>query len=201
MSNSGITLYGSPISGHAHRVEQLLLLLGLDYQYVEAGLAMRQTPEFLAMNPLGQIPVLSDGDLALLDSNAIMVYLVRRYAPDSQWIPSDPVGEAHMQRWLSSAAGEIAYGPASARFARRSNRPEAQARAALIAQRILPVMDQHLATRAFLAAEHPTLADLACYGYIAVAPEGDLSLEPYAQLRAWLTRLEALPRFKPMLRS
>ena len=197
LSRSGITLYGSPISGHTHRVQLLLLILGIDFRMIEVPLAERKLPEFLAMNPLGQIPVLADGDLVLCDSNAIMTYLVRRYAPDSQWMPVDPVGTARMQRWLSIAAGELAYGIAAAR---RSGNCADGERARVIALRVLPVMEQHLATHAFLAAGHPTLADLACYPYLAVAPEAGLPLAPYPHVRAWIGRLEALPRFKPMPR-
>ncbi|MES3023275.1 MAG: glutathione S-transferase [Pseudomonadota bacterium] len=201
MSNSTITLYATPLSGHAHRVEQLLLLLGLEYGYSEANAGVRATPEFLALNPLGQIPVLRDGDLVLLDSNAIMVYLVGRYAPDSGWIPADALGAARMQRWLSVAAGELCYGPAAARVASMRGQPEVRERAQTVARRILPVLDQELSTRAFLAADTPTLADLACYAYVAVAPEGGLPLAPFPHLRAWIERLEAMPGFKPMQRS
>jgi len=63
-------------------------------------------------------------------------------------------------------------------------------------------MDGHLAApRAFLAAGHPTIADLACYAYVAHAPEGGIALDPYPAVRAWLGRVEALPRFEPMPRS
>ncbi len=72
----------------------------------------------------------------------------------------------------------------------------AQARA--IAQRLLGFMESHLASRTFLAAEHATIADLACYGYMAHAPEGGVSLDGYPALHAWLKRVEALPAFVPM---
>lgn len=201
MQDAPLTLYGSPVSGHALRVEQLLLLLGLDYRYIEVSLPMRKMPEFLAMNPLGQIPVLVDGDLVLADSNAIMVYLVRRYAPSSQWLPADPVRAAKVQRWFSIAAGELAFGPAAARYACRTGRQDDQQRACAIAVRVLPMMDAHLSTQAFLAGELATLADLACYAYVALAPEGGLPLATYPHLRKWIERLEALPRFKPIPRQ
>ena len=191
-------LHGLKLSGHAHRVELLLELLELPYRYLETSAEDRASPAFRAMNPLGQVPVLQDGDLTIADSNAILVYLVRRYAEGSAWLPADPVGSALMQRWLSIAAGELRFGPAAARVIALFNPTADPKRAIAIAQQIFAVMDTHLTGRAFLAAEHPTLADLACYAYTAHAPEGGVSLQPYPAIRAWVERIEALPRFKPM---
>lgn len=198
MNIPALTLYGTPTSGHAHRVELLLLLLELPFAYVEAPAPVRRTAEFRKLNPLGQIPVLSDGELVLCDSNAIMVYLVKRYAPHSAWLPNEPLAAAQVQRWLSIAAGELRYGPAAARMALQWGMPEDPVRATEIADRLLRFMDAHLTGRSFLAAEQATLADLACYAYVAHAPEGGISLAPFPQVRAWLARVEALPRFKPM---
>jgi glutathione S-transferase len=199
MPTPEITLYGLKLSGHAHRVELLLELLDLPYRYVETTAEERASPAFRAMNPLGQVPVLQDGDLTLADSNGILVYLARRYAPDSAWLPADPIGSARLQRWLSIAAGELRFGPAAARIIALFNPTADPKRAIAIAQQIFPVMDAHLTGSAFLAAEHPTVADLACYAYTAHAPEGGVSLEPFPSIRAWLARIEALPRFKPMV--
>lgn len=196
--NSAITLYGMHVSGHVHRVELLLSMLELPYSFVEAGADFRGTAEFRRLNPLGQIPVLTDGELVVCDSNAIMVYLVKRYAPDSIWLPTDAVAAAQVQRWLSIAAGELRFGPAAARAMQQWGVPGDLPRASEIAVRLLTFMDAHLAQRRFLAQENPTLADLACYAYIAHAPEGGIALTPFPQVRAWLTRIEALPRFVPM---
>lgn len=198
MSQSDITLHGTPLSGHAHRVELLLRALGLPYRYAEAPAEIRRSEAFRALNPLGQIPVLQDGELTLADSNAIMVYLVKRYAPESDWLPSDPITAAQVQRWLSVAAGEIMHGPCAARLIRQFGVKDDPARAEVIAARILAFMESHLAGRLYLAAAHPTLADLACYSYVAHAPEGGISLERYPAIRAWLARVEALPFFKPI---
>jgi glutathione S-transferase len=198
MSTSQIILHGTELSGHAHRVELLLRMLGLPYQYVAAPAAVRSTPEFHKLNPLGQIPVLQDGDLTLADSNAILVYLAKRYAPGSQWLPEEPVAAARVQRWLSIAAGEVMYGPAIARMITQWNFPSELARAKKIAGVLLRFMDEHLKSRSFLAAEHATIADLACYSYIAHAPEGGVPLGDYSSVLTWLRRVEALPKFKPI---
>lgn len=198
MTQAKITLHGTPLSGHTHRVELLLRALGLTFEVVPAPAEVRRSEAFRKLNPLGQIPVLQDGDLILADSNAILVYLAKRYAPESDWIPQEPVAAAQMQRWLSIAAGEVMHGPALARMIAQFGFPDDPARAERIAARLLAFMEEHLAGRSFLAAEHPTLADLACYSYVAHAPEGGIPLDPYPAVRAWLGRVEALPFFKPI---
>ncbi|WP_395371036.1 glutathione S-transferase family protein [Komagataeibacter diospyri] len=187
-----ITLYGMSLSGHVHRVRLLLSMLGLEYHFevVDAS-----SSELRHLNPLGQVPVLRDGDLVLADSNAILVYLAKAYGAGTQWLPDDAVGAAHVQRWLSIAAGELRQGPAAARmvalFHKKGEPADARARAATL----LGFMDAYLCDRAYLAADCPTLADLACYSYTAHAPEGGISLDPYPAVRAWLERIEALPGF------
>src|ERR687897_30659 len=115
MSQPAITLHGIELSGHTHRVELMLRMLGLPFRFSPAPADVRRTEAFLKLNPLGQIPVLEDGDLVLCDSNAILVYLAKRYASESNWLPDEPVAAAQVQRWLSIAAGELRYGPAAAR--------------------------------------------------------------------------------------
>ncbi|WP_099181853.1 glutathione S-transferase family protein [Gluconobacter frateurii] len=188
-------LYGIPLSGHVHRVRLFLSILKLDYDFVEASM---QSPEILRLNPLGQIPFFEDGNVLLTDSNAILVYLAKTYAPDSHWLPEDPLGAAHVQKWFSIAAGELRYGPAMARGATRRNYPEEIAPAQAKAAKLLPFMESELTKRPFLAANQPTLADLSCYAYTARAPEGGISLQPYPNIRKWLDAVEALPGFVSM---
>lgn len=196
-----IRLHGLPLSGHAHKVEVFLRLLGLPFAYVEAGGPERQTEAFGRLNPLRQIPVLEDGDVVLADSNAILVYLAKRYDPDGPWLPEDPIGAAQVQRWLSVSAGEIKFGPANARaihlFGYTTNLTDAQA----VATRLLGFMETTLAGQPWLAGPRATLADIACYPYTACAPEGGVALDDYPQVRAWIGRVEALPGVKAMPRS
>jgi glutathione S-transferase len=198
MAKSGIILYGTTLSGHTHRVELLLRALGLDFDFVPAPAEVRRSEAFRKLNPLGQVPVLQDGELVLADSNAILVYLAKRYAPDSDWIPQDPVEAAQMQRWFSIAAGEIMHGPAVARLIVQFKFEDDPARAEAIAARLLGFMDTYLQERSYLVGARCTLADLACYSYVAHAPEGGIPLDAYPAVRAWLARIEALPFFKPI---
>lgn len=198
MSDPQITVYGFEYSGHAHRVVLLLRMLEIPFRYVAIPRESRRTAELLKLNPLGQIPVLQDGQITIADSNAILVYLVRRYAPSSQWLPEEALAAARVQRWLSIAAGELMHGPAFARRIAQWGGPGDHERALELGRQLFGFMDAHLADTPFLAAAHPTLADLACYSYTAHAPEGGLSLQPYPAIREWLSRIEALPRFEPM---
>jgi len=197
-----VRLHRSKISGHCHRIELFLSLLGLPYELVDVDLTRgeHKAPAFLALNPFGQLPVIQDGETTLADSNAILVYLEGRYAP-GQWLPRDPLGAARVQRWLSVAAGQLAFGPAVARVIHLFKRPDDPAAAQARANQLFGLMEQELSAQPFLAGAQPTLADVAMYSYTALAPEGGVSLEPYPAIGRWLARIEALPAFVPMLRS
>lgn len=199
MASSARVLHGTRLSGHTHRVRLFLHLLGLRYEFADSPDEVRKSPAFRRLNPLGQIPVLCDDGLTLADSNAILVYLAKRYAAGSAWLPEDPAGAAHVQRWLSLAAGEIAFGPASPRIcARFYDTGVPSALMHKLAVRVLDFMEGELATRDWLAGVQPTIADVACYSYIAHAPEGGIALASWPQVRAWIARVQALPGFVPM---
>ena len=197
-----IKLYNFPRSGHAHRVELMLSLLQLPTELIFVDLAKgaHKQPEFLALNAFGQVPVIDDQGVILADSNAILVYLAQKYG-NGRWLPTDPIGAAKVQRWLSVAAGPLAFGPARARlitvFGASFNAEEVIA----YSHTWLKVIDQELAKSAYLTGSEPTIADVAAYSYIAHAPEGNVSLEDYANVRAWLKRIEALPGFVGMPRT
>ena len=197
-----IKLYRYPLSGHSHRVELFMSLLGLPVELINVDLAVgaQKTPAFLAMNPFGQVPVIQDGDLTIADSNAILVYLASRYA-DEQWLPHEPARAAQVQGWLSVAAGPVAYGPAAARLITLFNAPFNADEVISRAQDLFAVMEKSLQKSLFLAGDQPTIADIANYTYIAHAAEGNISLTPYPHLRNWLARIESLPGFIPMAKS
>jgi glutathione S-transferase len=195
-------LYHHPLSGHAHRARLFLCLLGVPHAAIEVDLkaGAHKTPEFLALNPFGQVPVLDDDGTMISDSNAILVYVARKLGR-TDWLPADPQGEAAVQRWLSVAAGELAYGPAAARLVTvfgASFRPEEVIGRAHI---LLGRLEAHLAGRDWLVGERPTIADVALYSYVARAPEGNVDLSAYANVNAFLRRIEALPGFLPFVQT
>lgn len=194
-----IKFYRFATSGHSHRAELMLSLLGLPVEPIDVDLAggEQKTPAYLAMNCFGQVPVIQDGDVTVADSNAILVYLASVY-DDGRWLPREPAAAAQVQRWLSVAAGQLAYGPCAARlitvFGAAFHADEVIARA----HALFKILDGELARRAFITGDTPTIADVALYSYTAHAPEGNVSLDPYPHIRAWLARIEALPGFVAM---
>jgi glutathione S-transferase len=191
-------LYYYPLSGHAHRAHLFLSLIGADFELVEVDLMAgeHKTPEFLKLNPFGQVPVLEDDGVIVSDSNGIMVYLARKFGK-TDWLPEGVIEAAQVQRWLSVAAGELAYGAAAARlitvFGAKRDADEVIGRGAAL----LTILEGLLAGQAWLVADRPTIADVALYSYTARAPEGNVDLQPYPAVRAWLARIEALPGFVP----
>ncbi|MEN8500112.1 glutathione S-transferase family protein [Paraburkholderia sp. DD10] len=194
-----IRLHTTQRSGHGHRVKLFLTLLDLPFETIELNMRAgdNRRPEYLQLNPFGQVPTIEDGDTVLFDSNAILVYLAKRYG-DPSWLPDDALGAAAVQRWLSLAAGQIAYGPCAARLVTVFGAPLDLETAQKIAVKLFDVLDAELAGKRFAAGDNVTIADIAAYTYIAHAPEGGISLEPYPNLRGWLSRIEALPRFIAM---
>ncbi|MCI4431676.1 MAG: glutathione S-transferase [Burkholderiales bacterium] len=194
-----LKLHRHPLSGHSHRVQLALSLMGLPFEMTDVDLmkAAHKSPEFIKLNPFGQVPVLEDGDTVVFDSNAILVYLAAKFDPAGRWLPRDAKGQADVQAWFSVAAGQIAFGPATARlvtvFGAQRDAQDAIARA----HALLKVMDARLGISAFLTGAAANLADVAAYSYISAAPEGNVDLGAYANVRSWLARIEAMPGFVP----
>ena len=196
-------LYHYALSGHAHRAALFLSLADVPHELVEIDLpgGEHKQPPFLAINAFGEVPVLDDDGIMVADSLAILVYIARKVGP-SHWLPTEPAEEAQVQRWLSVAAGKIAYGVCAARlitvFGAPLNAEEVIGRA----HATLAVMEQTLAGQRWLAStEQPTIADVALYSYVARAPEGNVDLSGYPRVLAWLHRIEELPGFIPFQRT
>ncbi len=177
----------------------MLSLLKLEHEIVPVDLknGEQKSPAFLKLNPLGQVPVLTDGDIVLRDAQAILVYLARRYGGDD-WLPSSPEKMSQVVQWLSTAANEIFNGVAKARQHYFFKRPIDLELANQTAHNILPIIDQHLQERDWLECDRPTIADLACFPYIALASDAKIDLKPYPYVVAWLDRIKQLPGYVGM---
>lgn len=199
--SSALRIHSFPLSGHAHRVVLFANLAGIPHEVVDVDMVKgaHKQPEFLALNPAGQVPVIEDGDTVISDANAILVYLARKYAPD--YLPSDPVLEAEVQKFLTLAAGEIAFGPAAARLVTLFNAPLDVEFCKATAAKALGKLEAHLEGRDFLVGNRPTIADVAIYSYTAHAPEGGVSLDPYPNVRRFLSNVAALDGFVGMPES
>lgn len=193
------TLYDVPLSGNCHKVRLALALMGVAYDLrpVDFMAGEHKSERFLELNPLGQIPVLVDGEVVLRDSQAILVYLARRHG-GTQWLPDDAAGEARVMQWLSFAANELAHGPAAARLCCLFDQRGGLAAAQEAAKAALAVLEAQLDGQSWLECGRLTIADLAVYPYVALAPEGEIDLAPYPAIRAWIDRIEALDGYQGM---
>jgi len=192
-------LYDAAVSGHSYKVRLMSALLGLDCEYVPVDLvnAEQKSPDFFALNPLGQVPVLDDGGVVLRDSQAILVYLAGK-TTDRAWWSNDHLEQAEIVQWLSFSAKEMWLGCAIARAILKFKRPLDLETAQAHARAALEVLEGHLVKHDWLALERPTIADIAVYPYAALVWEGDVSLAPYPSVRAWFKRIESLPGYIPM---
>jgi glutathione S-transferase len=196
-------LYHYPLSGHAHRAALFLSLAGVEHELIEVDLAAgaHKQPEFLALNAFGEVPVLDDNGTVIADSLAILVYVARKIGP-SHWLPTDPADEAWVQRWLSVAAGKIAYGACAARLITVFGAPFRAEEVIGRAHATLAVMERTLEGQRWIAGTaQPTIADVALYSYVERAPEGNVDLSGYPSVRAWLRQIEVLPGFVPFQRT
>ena len=195
-------LYFHPLSGHSHRVHLFLSLIGAEHKIIPVDLAKgeHKSADFLKINRFGQVPVLDDNGVIVTDSNAILVYLAKKLGKTS-WLPEDPVGASTVQKWLSVAAGEIAYGPAKARLITVFGAPYRADEVIPQAHVVLKLIDGELAGRTWIAGAAPTIADVALYSYIARAPEGNVDLKDYGNIKKWLSKVETLPGFVPFQRT
>ena len=187
-------LYSAPYSGNAYKARLLLALLGQDYETIDVDIIKgpQGHPELMRLNPRGQIPVLVDGDITIWDSQAILCYLARRYG-DAQWLPLEAEPLARVMQWLAVSENELLFGLARARAVLRFRRPWDLDACQQLGRKGLAVLEDRLESRDWLATDNATIADIACYPYVALAPEGGLTLDDWPAVRAWLQRIAALP--------
>jgi len=192
-------LYDLELSGNCYKVRLFAGLAGIPLQIEAVDFlgGAHKRPPVIDLNPWGELPVLQDGEVVLRDSQAILVYLAARDAGE-RWLPSDAAGMAEVAQWLSTAANEVQNGPAAARLVDKFGYAIDKVDTLRRSARILPLIEAHLAKHDWLALDRPTIADCAVFPYVALAPEGGVSLADYPHIRAWIARVKALPGFVPM---
>ena len=196
---AALKLHDLELSGNCYKVRLFCSLLGLKLDLAPVDFmdgAHKKSP-LIERNPFGEIPIFEDGAIVLRDSQAILVYLARKYGGEA-WLPADAAGMAEVVSWLMVAENEIARGPNDARLHDKFGFKLDAGLAREKAKRILDLMEAHLAKRKFLALDRPTVADIACMPYVGLAHEGGLSLQPYPAIRTWIGRIKALPGFIAM---
>ncbi len=201
-----IRLYDYVLSGSCYKVRLLLSILGLEHEPVPVdfypGRAHKE-PDFLDINPLGQLPVLEDGDTRLRDAQAILIYLAAKYDTGRSWFPDDSASQGEIAMWLSFAGGEIMNASAARLHDMLGYELDIEkVRAA--AHDAFRILDDHLTEREIAgldwiaAMPHPTIADIACFPYVALAGDGGVSLDDTRAIQRWLDRVKAIPGFIPM---
>ncbi|WEZ82358.1 glutathione S-transferase family protein [Rhizobium sp. 32-5/1] len=197
-------LYDYILSPSGYKVRLMAALIGVKLELrpvdFHPGLEHR-SPELLSLNPAGSIPILEDGDLILTESSAILVYLAAKAAP--KWLAGEkPEEAARVQQWLSFS-GRLTASLGAARLHEMLLRPgdiaalQAQGMAAL-RELEAGLVEQRLRGMRFLAADRPTVADIACFPYVALAPDGGVLLDAYPTIRLWSRALRSLDGFIEM---
>lgn len=194
-----IKLYDFELSGSCYKIRLFLSILGQSHEGVNVDFVHKEhkTDKYTALNPFGEIPILEDGDLRLRDAQAIMVYLAKKFDKTNQWYPDDAASIGKIQQWLSTGGGEV-MNSAGARLVKILNYPMDLEKLQAGAHRVFKIMDDHLTNREFLELGHPTIGDIACFPYTAMAGEGGIDLTQYKNVLAWVDRMKRLPGFIPM---
>ena len=198
-----IAVYGMSVSGNCHKVRLLLELLQLAYRWIEVDSAhgATRTPEFLALNPNGKVPivVLEDGRV-LAESNAILYFL----AQNTEWFAGDEFERARVMSWLFFEQYSHEPYVAVARFIRGWTDLQSARRGAEFARCIergnqaLAVMERHLESSSWFSGRACGIADIALHAYTHCAGDGGFDLSRYPAIGRWLAAVEALPGFVPM---
>jgi glutathione S-transferase len=194
-----IKLYDFELSGSCYKVRMLMNILDVQYEAVPVDFVNKEhkSEKYTALNPFGEIPIFEDEDLRLRDAQAIMVYLAKKYDRTNQWYPDDAESMGRIQQWLSTGGGEV-MNSAGARLVKILNYPLDLEKLQAGAKRVFKIMDDHLATREYLELGHPTIADIACFPYTAMAGEGGIDLSAYPNILQWIERMKRIPGFITM---
>ncbi|HUG63538.1 MAG TPA: glutathione S-transferase family protein [Methylomirabilota bacterium] len=197
-----ITLYDFELSASCYKIRLLLALLKIDYKRVPINFFPafeHRKPAFLKINPLGQLPALTDGEVVLRDAQAILAYLAKAYDKSGRWLPEDPVVFGQVMMWLFFAASELS--PATlARLNALLDFPADGPAATQAARKAFRIVDDHMTHREFaggswVVGDHATLADLVLFPSIALSRDFGVEHDQFPALRRWIRRLRGLDSF------
>lgn len=201
-----IRLYDYPLSGNCYKVRLLAAILGVELELIPVdffpGRAHRE-PEFLRINPLGQIPVLEDEGLRLRDAQAILAYLAAKYDPSGAWYPRDAATLGNVSMWLAFA-DRITATASAARLHDAMHYDFDIERCRADAHAAFRILDEHLwfaevaGAQWIVTNDHPTIADIACFPYVMLSEEGGIAREDYPAIRRWTDRVKGIKGFITM---
>jgi glutathione S-transferase len=187
-------LYMTENSGNAYKVRLLLGFLNVPYEKVIVDLPKKEhkQPAYLKISPRGQVPALEDGGRVYWDSSACLVYVARKFGGE-RWLPTAAAEMAEVMQWVALAGNEIQFGLQYGRNVLRGMRKGSAEECQALGRMALDALEQRLKDNDWLALGHPTIADLACYPYVALSDEAGIPMTDYSAVTQWLRRLEALP--------
>jgi glutathione S-transferase len=194
-----LILYGNRESGHSYKVRLMLALSHTPHEYrpIDIQLPRDQRPaEFRQASKYGEVPVLIDREQSYVQSNAILLHLAQR---TGKYYGRDAVDHDQVREWLFWEANRIGISVPNLRFALRwlpDTKPEVLdwLRARALAD--LDRMNSEFAERRFLLGDIPTVADIACCGYLFWADQADIDLSSWPHVQRWLGDISALPGWK-----
>ena len=195
-----IRLYDHPLSGNCYKVRLALSQLGVEYEriYVDIFKGEHKRADYRGLNPNMKIPVLRDGDFTMWESNAILFYLGRKFAPNDLF-PDDPQVFGRVAQWILFGKTTIDPSLARARYCMRFLTPEERDENELLrlhgeGNKALTVLNDHLSQNEFLAGTY-SIADIGCYPYVELSPEGGIDLTPYGSVLSWIERIRETPGY------
>lgn len=195
---SKMTLYGIWLSGPTYKAGLALSLMGqpFAYKHVDLRAGAHKQPDYLAINRFGQVPALVDGELKLCQSGSILLYLADKFGRMGGKTAEE---KARVREWLFWEFDRLAsniYRPRAIKRGFMKADDNVHQMYVNQAGDALKVLDAALAKSDFLVGSEATIADVAVYGDVAYAEEGAIDLEPFANVKAWMGRVEKLPGFK-----
>ncbi len=194
-----LKLHGLDVSGNTYKAQLLLSILKLNYKFIPIDVHNKQhkSEAFLKLNPRGEFPVLEDDAFCIWDSQAILIYLARLHG-NNHWYPDTAKELASINQWLSVANGEIFHSLGKARsmlkFGYAGNLQQYQDAGKVI----LNIINTRLNHTPWLATSTASIADIACYPYVALCEEGSISLQGYPAIHKWFARIEQLDGYIDM---
>lgn len=194
---SDLVLYGNRESGHSYKVALALALLGLTFTYRPVDLALDRAarPEdFRGVSRFGEVPVLIDRGRSLVQSNAILLHLVDRTGR-----LAGTSGPERLREWLFWEANRIGFSLPNLRFARvflLDADPTVLSWLEARLQQDLDRLNEEFSRSAFLTGSEPSVADVACCGYMFFAEQAGIDIAAWPHIEGWLDRMRALPGWK-----
>ncbi|WP_325894371.1 glutathione S-transferase family protein [Grimontia sp. NTOU-MAR1] len=192
-------LYDLELSGNCYKVRLFCALndIPLSIYAVDYMAGEHKTDAFLKINPLGQIPALNDDGFIVRDSQAILIYIAQKHQLLSWW-PQDAKSQGEVMQWLSYASNEIARGPNDARLHDLFSVELDVGSARIKALQCAEILDDHLSENDWLVGDSPTIADIACFPYVALMHQGGVSGEQFEHVNRWMNAIKGLDRFITM---